>query len=52
MTIEARTLHILEYAKIRERLAQHTSFSASRQLALQLQHYGAARRRSRPERAA
>jgi DNA mismatch repair protein MutS2 len=37
MTIEARTLHILEYAKIRERLAQHTSFSASRQLALQLQ---------------
>ena len=37
MTIEPRTLHILEYAKIRERLAQHTSFSASRQLALQLQ---------------
>ncbi|HEY0603227.1 MAG TPA: endonuclease MutS2 [Herpetosiphonaceae bacterium] len=37
MTIESRTLHILEYAKIRERLAQHTSFSASRQLALQLQ---------------
>ncbi|MBV9789123.1 MAG: endonuclease MutS2 [Chloroflexi bacterium] len=37
MTIEPRTLHILEYAKIRDRLAQHTSFSASRQLALQLQ---------------
>jgi DNA mismatch repair protein MutS2 len=36
MTIETRTLHILEYAKIRERLAQQTSFSASRELALQL----------------
>ncbi|HEX6290985.1 MAG TPA: endonuclease MutS2 [Herpetosiphonaceae bacterium] len=37
MTIEARTLHILEYAKIRERLAQQTAFSASRELALHLQ---------------
>jgi len=37
MTIEARTLTILEYPKIREQLAKHTSFSASRELALNLQ---------------
>lgn len=36
MTIEERTLNILEYPKVRERLAQHTSFSASRELALSL----------------
>jgi DNA mismatch repair protein MutS2 len=36
MTIEQRTLSILEYPKIRERLAEHTSFSASRELALSL----------------
>lgn len=37
MPIETRTLHILEYPKIREQLAQHASFSASRELALALQ---------------
>jgi DNA mismatch repair protein MutS2 len=36
MPIEARTLELLEYPKIRERLAQHTAFSASRELALSL----------------
>ncbi len=36
MPIEERTLQILEYPKIRERLAQHTAFSASRELALAL----------------
>ncbi|MDP9309899.1 MAG: endonuclease MutS2 [Chloroflexota bacterium] len=36
MTIAERTLSILEYPKVRERLAQHTSFSASRELALSL----------------
>jgi DNA mismatch repair protein MutS2 len=36
MAIEERTLNILEFPKIRERLAQHTSFSASRELALAL----------------
>lgn len=37
MPIETRTLNILEYPKIREQLAGHTSFSASRELALGLQ---------------
>ncbi len=36
MPIEQRTLELLEYPKIRERLAQHTAFSASRELALHL----------------
>lgn len=36
MTIAQRTLNILEYPKIRERLAEHTAFSASHELALNL----------------
>ncbi len=36
MPIEERTLHILEYPKIRERLARHAAFSGSRELALGL----------------
>lgn len=36
MTIEQRTLNILEYPKIRQQLAEHTAFSASRELALSL----------------
>ncbi|MDQ5851128.1 MAG: endonuclease MutS2, partial [Chloroflexota bacterium] len=37
MAIETRTLEILEFPKILDRLAEHTSFSASRALALALQ---------------
>lgn len=37
MAIERRTLDTLEYAKILARLAEHTSFSASKELALALQ---------------
>ncbi|HZB95625.1 MAG TPA: endonuclease MutS2, partial [Herpetosiphonaceae bacterium] len=36
MTIDQRTLETLEFPKILTRLAEHTSFSASRELALQL----------------
>ncbi|HZG66981.1 MAG TPA: endonuclease MutS2, partial [Herpetosiphonaceae bacterium] len=36
MAIEARTLETLEFPKILDRLAEHTSFSASRELALAL----------------
>ncbi|CAA9237399.1 MAG: Recombination inhibitory protein MutS2, partial [uncultured Chloroflexia bacterium] len=36
MPIHTRTLQTLEFPKILERLAQHTSFSASRELALNL----------------
>ncbi len=36
MAIHTRTLQTLEFPKILERLAQHTSFSASRELAFQL----------------
>ena len=36
MTIETRTLETLEFTKIVDRLAEHTSFSASRALALAL----------------
>jgi len=35
--MEAKYLHTLEYPKILERLAQHTSFAAGRELALALQ---------------
>ena len=35
--MEAKYLHTLEYPKILERLAQHTSFSAGRELALRLE---------------
>ncbi|WP_029215233.1 endonuclease MutS2 [Kallotenue papyrolyticum] len=37
MPFDTRTLELLEYPKIRERLARHTAFSASRELALSLQ---------------
>ena len=37
MSIDARTLETLEFPKILSRLAEHTSFSASRSLALALQ---------------
>ncbi len=37
MAVDEHTLHLLEFPKIRERLAQHTAFSASRALALALQ---------------
>src|SRR5260221_138699 len=36
MPISEQTLETLEFPKIRERLARHTSFSASRDLALRL----------------
>ena len=36
MPISEQTLETLEFPKIRERLARHTSFSASRELALRL----------------
>jgi DNA mismatch repair protein MutS2 len=36
MSISEQTLDTLEFPKIRERLARHTSFSASRDLALRL----------------
>src|SRR6185503_15920786 len=36
MPISEQTLETLEFPKIRERLARHTSFSASRELALEL----------------
>ncbi len=36
MAIADQTLHTLEFPKIREQLARHTSFSASRDLALEL----------------
>nr|HRC77323.1 hypothetical protein [Kouleothrix sp.] len=36
MAISAQTLETLEFSKILERLARHTSFSASRELALGL----------------
>jgi DNA mismatch repair protein MutS2 len=36
MPIAEQTLHTLEFAKIRDQLAQHTAFSASRELALTL----------------
>ncbi len=36
MTIADQTLHTLEFPKIREQLARHTAFSASRELALNL----------------
>src|SRR3954454_25152539 len=38
MSISEQTLETLEFPKIRERLSRHTSFSASRDLALQLLH--------------
>jgi DNA mismatch repair protein MutS2 len=36
MAIADQTIHTLEFPKIREQLARHTSFSASRELALEL----------------
>ena len=36
MSISEQTLETLEFPKIRERLARHTAFSASRDLALRL----------------
>lgn len=36
MTISLQTLETLEFPKVRERLAAHTAFSASRELALEL----------------
>lgn len=55
MTIEQRTLNILEYPKIRQQLAEHTAFSASRELALSLlpdEEIGSVRRAQRATSAA